>query len=225
MSAAPASAHGQHGHGGHGGQAATGEEASAALATAGHALAGGSGWREREPLVVTALYDAPDAVDRTLDALYTAGVPRDLIEVVVSRAAAQRFYAERAPGRRPAREPGRETFRFAGIGALAGFVAGLGFSLLTLLWPGIEAPGGTAPVALFGPNVGTTLGAAVGALLGFTRRQRPDPRYARAAEAQDAILLAVRGRGAREAGLLGQLVAAQGGRDVRVESRAGRAGG
>jgi hypothetical protein len=190
---------------------------SAASAT--QAFEAGAGYREREPLVVTALFDTPDGVDRALDALYTAGVPRDLIEVVVSRSAAQRFYSARGPGRRPAREPGRETFRFAGIGALAGFVAGLGFSLIMLMWPGLDAPGGMAPVALFGPNVGTTMGAAVGAALGFLRRQQPDGRYARAAEAENAIVLAVRMRGPREAELLGRLVQAQGGRDLRVEAR------
>ena len=79
---------------------------TASAATAGHAVEGGSGYRSREPLVVTALFDSPDAVDRALDALYIAGVPRDLIDVVVSRVAAQRFYAERGPGRLPAREPG-----------------------------------------------------------------------------------------------------------------------
>jgi hypothetical protein len=183
------------------------------------AVQGGSGYREREPFVLTALFDTPEAVDRALDALYTAGVPRDLIDVVVSRAAAQRFYGAQGPGRRAAREPGRETFRYAGAGALAGFVAGVLFSLLMLIWPGIEAPGAMAPVALFGPNVGTTAGAAIGALVGFTRRQRPDPRYARAADAADAILLAVRARGAAEAELLERLVRGQGGREPRLEAR------
>jgi hypothetical protein len=191
---------------------------SASTSAAGHAVEAGSGYREREPLVVTALFDSPDSVDRALDALYTVGVPRDLIEVVVSRSAAQRFYRVRGPGRRPAREPGRETFRFAGIGALVGFAGGLGFSLLMLMWPGLDAPGGMAPVALFGPNVGTISGAAVGALLGFLRRQQPDPRYARAAEAENAIVLAVRMRGPREAELLGNLVAGQGGRDLRIDA-------
>ena len=69
----------------------SGEEAASALAHAGHGIEGGSGWQRSEPLVVTALFDAVEGVDRALDALYGAGVPRDLIEVVVSRAAAQKF--------------------------------------------------------------------------------------------------------------------------------------
>lgn len=193
------------------------DQARDALATAGHAVQGGSGWRSPEPLVVSALFNAPDAVDRTLDALYSAGVPRDLIEVVVSRVAAERFYGASAAGRTNLRKPGRETFRFAGAGALIGFVVGVLFSLLMLMWPGIEAPGALAPVALFGPNVGTTLGAALGALVGSTRRQRPDARFARAAEAENAILLAVRTRGTREAELLARLIQSQGGAAGRIE--------
>jgi hypothetical protein len=198
---------------------AAAEAAAGTLATAGHAIEGGSGYRRREPLVVTALFDSPEVVDRAVDALYVAGVPRDLMEVVVSRAAAARFYAAGGPGLRGAREPGRETFRYAGAGALVGFIGGVVFSLLMLVWPGIDAPGGMAPVALFGPNVGTTAGAALGALVGFTRRQTPDRRYARAAEVADAILLAVHARDAREAELLARVVAEQGGRDPRTEAR------
>ena len=195
----------------------SGQEAASALAHAGHGIEGGSGWQRREPFVVTALFDAVEAVDRALDALYGAGVPRDLIEVVVSREAALRFYGEGT--RRGPRAPGRETFRYAGAGALVGFVGGVLFSLLMLVWPGIDAPGGMAPVALFGPNVGTTAGAAIGALVGFFRRQQPDRTYARAAEAANAILLAVHARVAPEAEMLTRLITAQGGREAHVEAR------
>jgi len=61
-----------------------------------------------------------------------------------------------------------------------------------------------------GPNVGTIAGAALGALVGLLRRQRPDPRHARAAEASGAIVLAVATRGEHEASLLGGLLRAQG---------------
>ncbi len=179
-----------------------------------HAAAVAAGYRDREPFTVTALFDGPERVDAALDALYTAGTPRDLIEVVVSREAAAKFYG----GRRRVRGPGRETFRFAGIGALAGFVAGCGVSLVMVALPGIEAPGGMAPVALFGPNAGTIGGGAVGALLGYFRRQQPDARHARAAEASGAIVLAVAARGEREAALLAGLLGARGGRDVRREA-------
>lgn len=185
-------------------------------ATHGEAVASGlaSGQRLREPLTLTALFDDRDAVDRALDALYAAGTPRDLVEVVVSREAARRFYQD-AP--RVPRRPGRETFRYAGIGGLVGFCAGVLVGLVSVAWPGVEAPGGMAPVQVLGPNMATVGGAAIGAMIGFFRHRRPDPRFARAAEETGAIVMAVATRSEREATLLGQLVAAQGGRDLRIE--------
>lgn len=194
----------------------TGGEIETRAATHGEAVAAAmaSGERLREPLTLTALFEDREAVDRAVDALYAAGTPRDLVEVVVSREAAARFYAS-AP--RAPRPPGRETFRYAGIGGLVGFVTGVGVGLVTVALPGIEAPGGMAPVQVLGPNMATIGGAAIGALIGFFRRQRPHARFARAAEATGAIVLAVAARSEAEAVLLGQLVAAQGGRDLRVE--------
>ena len=185
-------------------------------ATHGEAVAAGvaSGQRLREPLTLTALFDDRHSVDRALDALYAAGTPRDLVEVVVSREAARRFYAD-AP--RAPRRPGRETFRYAGIGGLVGFCLGVLVGLVSVAWPGVEAPGGMAPVQILGPNMATVGGAALGAVVGFFRRQRPDPRFARAAEETGAIVMAVATRSEREATLLGQLIAAQGGRGLRVE--------
>lgn len=172
---------------------------------------------------VTALFDDADAVDRALDALYSVGTPRDLVEVVVSREAAERFYAVgggagEGPRRRAPRAPGRETFRWAGIGALVGFGAGMVISLVNVLWPGLEAPGGMSLVQLLGPNVGTIGGAALGALIGLTRRQAPDPRHARAAEASGAIVLAVSAYGDDELPTLERILADTGGHDVRVEA-------
>ena len=188
-------------------------------ATHGEAVAVGiaSGQRMPEPLTVTTLFDDSASVERALDALYAAGTPRDLVEVVVSRDAAQRFYAD-ARGKLTARPPGRETWRYAGIGGLAGFVGGVIMSLIMVAWPGIEAPGGLALVQLAGPNVATMAGAAIGALIGATRHRRPNPRHARAAEAANAIVLSVAAREDAEAALLAQLLANQGGREVRIES-------
>lgn len=191
---------------GSGGRAATHDQAVASGVASGRRL--------REPLTLTALFDDPGAVDRAVDALYAAGTPRDLVEVVVSREAAERFYADspRAP-----RRPGRETFRYAGIGGLIGFIAGVAIGLVTVALPGIEAPGGMAPVQVFGPNMATVVGAAIGALIGYFRRQRPNPRHARAAEQSGAIVLAVAARSEEEARILGEIVTANGGRDARVQ--------
>lgn len=191
-------------------RAATHEEAVAAGVASGRRL--------REPITLTALFDSPDAVDRALDALYTAGTPRDLVEVVVSREAAERFYGPAAgSARRAPRPPGRETFRYAGIGGAVGFVTGVVIGLVMVAMPGIHAPGGHYLVAVAGPNETTIGGAALGALVGFFRRQKPDPRFSRAAEASGAIVLAVATRGEREAALITRLLTGQGGRDVRVE--------
>jgi hypothetical protein len=170
----------------------------------------------RGEFTVTTLFDDVGTVERTLDALYDAGMPRDLIEVVVSREAATTFYAARR-GRGAPRGLGRETWKFAGIGALSGFIFGTLLSLVMVAWPGLDAPGGLALVQLAGPNIGTVAGAAIGALVGATRKQRPEARHARAAEASNAILLAVRARHGLEAELLMDLLASQGGREVRLE--------
>ena len=179
-----------------------------------------SGERLLEPITVTALFDDAESVEHALDSLYTAGTPRDLIEVVVSRQAAERFYAG-APRRRAPRARGHETWRFAGAGALLGFLGGVLLSLVMVAWPGIDAPGGLALVQLAGPNIGTVAGAAIGAIIGAFRRQRPRAAYARAAEAANAILFAVVARTDEEAAVIARLLAGQGGRDVHVDSSTG----
>ncbi len=169
----------------------------------------------RTDVTVTALFDDELGLERALDALYDAGTPRDLIEVVVSREAAIRFYAG-ARGHRAPRPPGRETWRYAGVGALVGFIGGVAIALVMVAWPGIDAPGGLALVQLVGPNVSTVGGAAVGAMIGAFKRQQPHERFARAAEASNAILFAVTARSPGDADVLSQLLARQGGRDIRV---------
>ena len=171
----------------------------------------------RTDVTITALFDDASGVERALDSLYDAGTPRDLIEVVVSREAAKHFYAD-ARGRRAPRPPGRETWRFAGAGALFGFVGGTLVSLAMVAWPGIDAPGGLALVQLVGPNVATIGGAAIGAIIGALRRQQPHARFARAAEAANAILFAVTARSTSDATILAQLLERQGGRDIQVSA-------
>jgi hypothetical protein len=191
-----------------------GGEGRAATHGQAEAAAAASGQRLREPLTVTALFDDRAAVDRAVDALYSAGTPRDLVEVVVSRAAAERFYADRARG---IRRPGRETFRYAGIGGLIGFIGGVMIGLIMVALPGMEEPGGMALVQVFGPNMATIGGAALGAVFGYFRRQRPNPRHARAAEESGSIVLAVATRSHDEARVLGEIITAHGGRGVRAQ--------
>jgi hypothetical protein len=164
-----------------------------------------------EPVVITALYDSREAVDDALHRLHAAGVPRDLIEVVVSRDAADRFY------RGLARAPGRETFRFAAIGGLVGLILSATLSLAIVAMPGWESPGAIAIVQLLGPNVGTVGGAALGALFGALRSRQPSRRHARAAENASAILLVVRAQSADDVPLLERILVESGGREVRME--------
>jgi hypothetical protein len=191
-----------------------GNEGRAVTHGQAQATAAASGQPLREPLTVTAVFDDRAAVDRTVDALYSAGTPRDLVEVVVSRAAAERYYADAERG---IRRPGRETFRYAGIGGLFGFIAGVFIGLVMVALPGIQEAGNMALVQVFGPNMMTIGGAAIGAAFGFFRRQRPNPRHARAAEESGAIVLAVATRSREEAHVLGDIISAHGGHDVRVQ--------
>jgi hypothetical protein len=164
-----------------------------------------------ERVVVTALFDSADAVDRAMERLYNAGVPRDLIEVVVSRSAAERFY------RGLARKPGREVFRYAGIGGLVGLILGATISLVMLALPGEVHQRTAALVQLLGPNFMTTGGAFLGALVGYFRRRRPRPYYARLAEAASAILVAVAARTEEQVEAVNHILAEAGGREPRVE--------
>lgn len=181
-------------------------ESAAASASAG------GGWKlTAEPLTVTALFDSRADVEKALDALYTVGMPRDLVEVVVSREAATLFPAGAA------RRGGRETFRFAGIGGLAGLLVGAAISLGMVAWPGLDAPGQQAIVQLLGPNFGLVTGAALGATIGFFRHGRPDPRHARAAEAAGAIVVAITVRSAEEVAVITQLLVQCGGREPQIQ--------
>jgi hypothetical protein len=168
--------------------------------------------RERaEPVAVTALFDSANAVDAALARLYNAGVPWDLMEVVVSRSAAERFYSGLA------RSPGREVFRYAGIGGLAGLMVGAAISLVMLALVGEVHERSAAIVQLLGPNFMTVLGALLGGVYGLFQRRPPRPYYARLAEATSAILVAVAARTTEQTEVVKQILVDAGGREPRVE--------
>ena len=171
------------------------------------------GWKlTAEPLTVTALFDSRGDVEAALDMLYTVGMPRDLVEVVVSRESASHFPAG------VARTGGRETFRYAGIGGLVGLLIGALTSLGMVAWPGLDAPGEQAIVQLLGPNFGVVTGAALGAAAGFFRHRRPNPRYARAAEAAGAIVVAVMVRNRDQGAGIIELLAKCRGREPQMST-------
>jgi hypothetical protein len=168
--------------------------------------------RERaEPVAVTALFDSANAVDAALARLYNAGVPWDLMEVVVSRSAAERFYSGLA------RTPGREVFRYAGIGGLVGLIVGATISLVMLALLGEVHERSAAIVQLLGPNFMTIVGALLGGVYGLFQRRPPQPYYARLAEATSAILVAVAARTTEQTEVVKQILVDAGGREPRVE--------
>lgn len=162
-------------------------------------------------IAVSALFDSADAIEHALARLHGAGVPRDLIEVIVSADAAKQFY----PGQRFASQ--REVFRFAGIGGLTGLILGAGISLVMLIVAGETSQRLALFIQLLGPNMLTICGALLGAVYGALRRRRPPPHYARAAERSGAILLVVRAKTPAESDSVSSLLSGAGGRDVRVD--------
>ncbi|HEX6939297.1 MAG TPA: hypothetical protein VF158_07780 [Longimicrobiales bacterium] len=158
------------------------------------------GARVHERAAVSALYDDPEAVDRVVARLVRAGVPRDLIDVVVSPRAAARFY----PGR--ARAPGRDAMRYAAAGGLIGLIVGTVVSLAFVISPGFQPPGTAIIAQLLGPNLGTVAGALIGALIGLFVRRRAERSHRRAREAPDAIVVVVTARSTEEEGALLRLL-------------------
>lgn len=166
--------------------------------------------RTRGPLV-SALFPSPDATEATLARLDASGLPRDLVDVVVSERAARIFYATRA------RPPGRETVGFAGAGGLVGLLLGAGVCLAMLALPGLVELRGSIVIQLLGPNLSTLAGAVVGAVIGAFVPQRIDRRFARVTAAEPGILVAAAARSDEEATLLAELLEDAGGSEVRVE--------
>lgn len=165
----------------------------------------------REPFAVSGFLDGPDAVDAALIHLNEAGVPSDLVEVIVSPEGADRHYPTTA------RSPGTEAFRYAGIGGLAGLIAGSVVSLILVAMPGFLDAGITAVVQLIGPNFATVGGAALGAAIGLFTRRRAERRHRRIAEAPDRILLVVTTRSREEADHLTRLLGTAGAHEIRLE--------
>jgi hypothetical protein len=162
---------------------------------------------------VSAIFVDRATAERAIPRLTADGVPRDLVEVVVSAEAARHFYA----GVRPANS--RETVRYAGIGGLVGLLVSVVVSLAMISLQDFAAPGATAVVQLLGPNMGAVAGAALGALFGLFRRRAPEWRHRRAAEAAGEVVVVVRARDERHVAAVVRLLAAAGGVNPRIERR------
>lgn len=160
-------------------------------------------------MTVSALFRTLEGVEAALARLNTAGVPRDLVEVVASPEAASRFFGARKQPRQ------REVFRYAGIGGLTGLVVGVVISLVMVAAPGFQEEEVTAVVQLLGPNFCTVTGALLGALRGYFVTRRPRPWHARA-DQPDTIVVGVTAR-EQEVAFFEEVLRSHGGEQLRVE--------
>ncbi len=164
-------------------------------------------------IAVTGLFDTAEAVQGALEELVAAGLPRDLIEVVASPEAVERFYHGRAL------RSARDTFRWAGVGAIVGLLVGAAVSLALVALPGFRPPGLMAWVQLVGPNLATVTGAVLGAVYGWFRRRRPSPWHARLRDGDGRILVAAFAHGEPEVEVVVRILGDAGGAEVRTEGR------
>lgn len=160
---------------------------------------------------ISAFFQSEKVVEEVIKELVNQGIPRDLIDVVVSKKAMQRFFGGRA---RPYRD---SIFSFAGRGALSGLIISAIISLAITLIPNYQPSGTMAHVQLAGPNVGTILGATLGALYGLVRKPRPKPQHYRALERDDALLLLVHLQRTASAEHLALMLHQRGAIDPRLE--------
>lgn len=158
---------------------------------------------------VTALFDSANDVRATLALVEQCGIPRDLLDVAVSREAAERHYKGKVDRRRT------EIVRYAGTGGLVGLVIAAVLSGAMLAWPGTRV-GGQVAVALLGPNVAVLVGALIGTLIGLLISPPLSESYARALEAGSPIVLIVRVRDEQEARRLADLLRNAGGRGIQT---------
>jgi len=162
--------------------------------------------------VISAFFARPDEVERAVLELVEHGVPRDLVDVIVSPEANEAHYGGRA------HRLGTQTVRYAGAGALLGLLAGAVLSLeIILVFPGFEPPARELSVGqLLGPNVGMMIGLVIGALVGALVPRRSTGPLART-RGRDEILIAVRAIPTARVDDVTAALATAGGHDTRVD--------
>lgn len=161
---------------------------------------------------VFAYFATPQQVHDALPPLARLGVPRDLIDVVVTERAATAMYA----GKRRAMRP---LWRFASLGGLFGLGSGAFVAFVLIAWPGFAEAGPFAYALLFTPMITTFTGAALGAIASlFTRRKPSDWRLRIPPPGNDEILMVVRARGPEQIRLTVDALQASGGREAQVLS-------
>ena len=165
----------------------------------------------RPPVTPVFCYFAsPAEVKEALPPLARLGVPRDLIDVVVTQPAADRMYA----GKRRAMRP---LWRFASLGGVLGLGGGALVAFVLIAWPGFAAAGPFAYALLFTPMITVVVGALIGVFASFLTKRKPsDWRLRIPPPANDEILLVVRARGEEQIGLALEVLQQQGGRGAQV---------
>lgn len=169
--------------------------------------------RRHDVATISGFVASPEAAEAAVEVLTASGIPRDLVEVVVSSTSDDRLYQGRA------RRLGTLALPYAGIGGLVGLLASVILSLQILVLPGFNLPERLARVQLLGPNIGALAGAIVGASIGALRRREPKGVYTRAAE-RDAILIIVLDRPRAEAPIVARLLEELDAEDVRIDQEA-----
>nr|MCU0627529.1 hypothetical protein [Gemmatimonadaceae bacterium] len=145
-----------------------------------------------------------------LPELSRLGVPRDLVEVIVTPRGAEAQYRGRAHTSRP-------LWRFMSTGGLLGLLGGAFVAIVIIARPGFDAPGRLAYSLLFTPMITTTVGALAGAIAALVTPPRPSPWRARIVPpGDDELLVVVRARGDDQIQLVLEALRDGGGRSAQV---------
>ena len=165
----------------------------------------------RQPVTpVFGYFPTPAAVRDVLPPLARLGVPRDLIDVVVTPKAADAMYS----GKRRAMRP---LWRFASIGGLLGLGSGTIVAFVLIAWPGFAQAGPFAYALLFTPMIMVAIGAVTGALASFMITRKPSDWRLRIPPPDNSeILLVVRARGDEQVGLALRVLQEHGGQGAQV---------
>jgi hypothetical protein len=167
---------------------------------------------ERRPPTtpVYAYFATPAAINDALPHIARLGVPRDLIDVVVTENAAERMYA----GKRRAMRP---LWKFASIGGILGLAGGAAVAVILIAWPGFAPAGPFAYALLFTPMITVVSGAAIGVIMSFLAKRKPSDWRLRIPPPDNSeILMVVRARGDEQIALAQMTLQEQGGRGAQV---------
>jgi hypothetical protein len=160
---------------------------------------------------ISGFFRSEQTVNEIMHECVHRGVPRDLIDVAVSAAAAPHFFGGRARASRDS------WFSWTGRGALAGLIISAVLTLIIVLLPGWDTSRPMAIVQLMGPDIGVITGAFLGALYGWLKPGDIKQQLRRAATRSDAVLMLVHLQPEDEADVIHQIFAARGGEDILVE--------